>query len=110
MYSRNISSDIWNFSRHLINNCLLISGVFADPSRFSAENGSSSKRWLGVYPLCKGCVVFFWDLLIMIKSREGRTEIPQEFLVTVFQSVIIFQTVQTAKMEGNTVTDLHAKQ
>ena len=55
-------------------------------------------------------VIFVWDLLIMRKSREGKTEIPPEFSVTVFQSVIIFQTVQTAKMERNTVTDLHAKQ
>jgi len=56
--SRNISSDIWNFSWHLINYCLLISGFFADTSRFSAEKGSSSKHWLGIYPMCKGYVLF----------------------------------------------------
>jgi hypothetical protein len=72
MYPRNIASDILNFSRHLINYCLL-SVFFADPSRFSAENGSSSKNWLGIYPVCKGYVLFSFEIFWLWENHgKGR--------------------------------------
>ena len=70
MYSRYISSDIWNFSRDSINYCLLISGVFfADSSRFSAENGSAWKHWLGIYLMCKGYMLFSFGIFFLWENH-----------------------------------------
>jgi hypothetical protein len=76
MYSRSISRYIWNFSRHLINFCLLISGFLADPSSFSAEKGSSSKHCSEIYPVCKGYVLFSFEVFSLWENHEkGRKNV-----------------------------------
>jgi hypothetical protein len=108
MYSCNISSDIWNFLRHLINYCLLISVILLTPQYFLRETGvPRNTSWEST---TAARAFFLSSNYEKITGREGRSEIPPEFSVTVFRPVIIFLIVETAKIEGNTVTDLHAKQ
>jgi len=112
VYSSNISRDIWNFSRHLINYCLLISGFFTDPSSFSAENGSSSKHWLGIYPVSKGYMLFSFGIFWLWENhwkggKNGNST--SIFGHSIAVSDFFPLKLQTAKIEGNTMTDLHAK-